>query len=276
MMALSPRSGKISAVCAARRTTLLCLAGTLALCACGGERSLPKGAHEVRRVATTVTMGPVPHAAWAACVRVSLLRPACPRSVPRTGSDTTHANVVAGCSGGRGMTDVPPTSRACRLAQWSYLTYGIPVPGMENGGVTSASELTPPPPYFVHVLVYGARDASALGFALPRGRPTRLTDALLQRTNGRRAVLIRHVRWAGHSGELILAPSFPRGGEMGSHLIFSFREGHIYRGISLHPWPSVYRFRVDYNRVDRAVRLALSPAYPEIEATLRRIVESSG
>jgi hypothetical protein len=173
------------------------------------------------------------------------------------------------------MTDVPLASKACRFAQWSYLTYGRPIPGMENGGVTSASELTPPPPYFVHVLVYGATDASALGFALPRERPRPLTDALLQRTNRRRAVLIGHVRWARHSGELILAPSFPRGGEMGSHLIFSYREGRIYRGISLHPWPSVYRFRVDYNRVDRAVKLASSPAYPEIEATLRRIVESS-
>jgi hypothetical protein len=174
------------------------------------------------------------------------------------------------------MTVVPLASKACRFAQWSYLTYGLPVPGMENGGVTSASELTPPPPYFVHVLVYGTTDASALGFALPGGRRTALTDSLLQRTNSRRAVLIGHVRWAGRPGELILAPSFPRGGEMGSHLIFSYRRGRVYCGISLHPWPSVYRFRVDYNRVDRAVRLASSPAYPEIEATLRRIVESSG
>jgi hypothetical protein len=38
----------------------------------------------------------------------------------------------------------------------------------------------------------------------------------------------------------------------------------------------VYRYRVDYNRVDRAVKLAPSPAYPEIETTLQRIVESSG
>ena len=62
---------------------------------------------------------------------------------------------------------------------------------------------------------------------------------------------------------------------MGSHLIFSYRTGRIYRGISLHAWPSVYRYRIDYNRVDRAVRVAPSPTYPEIEATLQRIVESS-
>jgi hypothetical protein len=174
------------------------------------------------------------------------------------------------------MTNVPLASTQCRFAQWSYLSYGRPIPGGQNGIVVEASELTPPPPYFVHVLVYGTTDVSALGFALPRGRPLSLTDALLQRTNRRRAVLISRVVWAGHPGELILAPSFPSGGEMGSHLIFSYKTGRIYRGISLHPWPSVYRYRIDYNTVDRAVKLAPSPAYPEIEATLRRIVESSG
>jgi hypothetical protein len=174
------------------------------------------------------------------------------------------------------MNNVPLASKQCRFAQWSYLAYGPPIPGAPNGLVVSAAELTPPPPYFVHVLVYGTTDVSALGFALPGGRPRPLTDKLLQRTDARRAVLISRVQWAGHTGELILAPSFPGGGEMGSHLIFSYRTGRIYRGISLHPWPSVYRFRIDFNRVNRADKLAPNPAYPEVEATLRRIVESSG
>jgi hypothetical protein len=269
-------SAKISAVCAPRAATLLCLVGTLALSACGAGRSATKGDHEVQRVDTTISMQPVRRSASSVCVQGWLLRPACPRSVPASGSSTTRPTVVAGCSGGPTMTDVPLASKRCRFAQWSYLTYGRPIPGAQNGIVVEASELTPPPPYFVHVLVYGTTDVSALGFALPRGRPTPLTDALLQRTNRRRAVLISRVRWAGHPGELILAPSFPGGGEMGSHLIFSYRTGRIYRGISLHPWPSVYRYRIDYNRVDRAVKLAPSPAYPEIETTLRWIVESSG
>jgi hypothetical protein len=173
------------------------------------------------------------------------------------------------------MGNVPLASKQCRFARWSYLSYGRQIAGTQYGLAVAASELTPPPPYFVHVLVYGTTNVSALGFALPRGEPRPLTDALLQRTNRRRAVLISRVRWAGHPGELILAPSFPGGGEMGSHLIFSYRTGRIYRGISLHPWPSVYRYRIDYNRVDRAVQLAPIPAYPEIETTLRRIVESS-
>jgi hypothetical protein len=261
---------------APRAATLLCLVGTLALSACGGERSPTKGDHQVQRGDATVSMGAVPRSAWAACAQGWLLRSACPRSVPDSGSGTTRANVVAGCSGGPTMNNVPLASKQCRFAQWSYLTYGRPIPGTQTGMVTSATELPPPPPYFIHVLVYGTTDASALGFALPHGRPRPLTDALLQRTNRRRAVLISHVQWAGHPGELILAPSFPGGGEMGSHLIFSYRTGRIYRGISLHPWPSVYRYRIDYNTVDRAVKLAPRPAYPEIETTLRRIVESSG
>lgn len=269
-------SANISAVYAPRAATLLCLAGTLALSACGGGRSPTKDDRQMQGVDTAVSLKPVPRSAWSACVKGWLLRPACPRSVPVSGSGTTRPNVVAGCSGGPDMTDVPLASKECRFAQWSYLTYGPTIPGAQNGMVVEASELTPPPPYFVHVLVYGTTDVSALGFALPRGRPTPLTDTLLQRTNRRRAVLISRVVWAGHSGELILAPSFPGGGEMGSHLIFSYKTGRIYRGISLHPWPSVYRYRVDYNRVDRAVKLAPNPAYPEIEATLRRIVESSG
>jgi hypothetical protein len=269
-------SAKISAVCSPRAATLLCLAGTLALSACGGGRSPTKGDQQVQRVDTAVSMEPVPHSAWSACVQASLLRSACPRSVPVSGSRTAPPNIVAGCSGGPTMNNVPLVSKQCRFAQWSYLAYGRPIPGGQNGIVVAASELTPPPPYFVHVLVYGTTDPSALGFALPRGRPRPLTDALLERTNRRRAVLISRVQWAGHAGELILAPSFPDGGELGSHLIFSYRTGRIDRGISLHPWPSVYRYRIDYNRVDRAVKLAPSPAYPEIEATLRRIVESSG
>jgi hypothetical protein len=272
----SNESANIRAVYAPRAATLLCLAGSLVLSACGGGRSPTKGDRQIQGADIGVLMKPVPRSAWSSCVQGWLLRPACPRSVPVSGSITTRPNVVAGCSGGPTMTNVPLASRQCRFAQWSYLTYGSPIPGTQNGLVVEASELTPPPPYFVHVLVYGTTDVSALGFALPRGRPRPLTDALLQRTNRRRAVLISRVVWAGRAGELILAPSFPAGGEMGSHLIFSYRTGRIYRGISLHPWPSVYHYRVDYNRVARAVKLAPSPAYPEIETTLRRIVESSG
>lgn len=263
-------------MCAPRAATVLCLVGILVLSACGGGRSPTVGKQQARRVDGTVSMGRVSRSAWAACVQGWLLRSACPRSIPIAGSGTTSPNVVAGCSGGPAMNGVPLASERCRFAQWSFLAYGRSIPGTQTGMVTSASELPPPPPYFIHVLVYGTTDVSALGFALPRGRPRPLTDALLQRTDRRRAVLISRVRWAGHPGELILAPSFPGGGEMGSHLIFSYRTGRIYRGISLHPWPAVYRFRIDYNTVNRAVKLARSPAYPEIEATLRRIVESSG
>ena len=122
-----------------------------------------KADHRVQRVDTTVSMRPVPRSAWSACVQGWLLRSACPRSVPAAGSGTPRANVVAGCSGGPTMNNVPLASKQCRFAQWSYLTYGRPIPGGQNGIVVEASELTPPPPYFVHVLVYGTTDPQRSG-----------------------------------------------------------------------------------------------------------------
>jgi hypothetical protein len=138
--------------------------------------------------------------------------------------------------------------------------------------VCICSQRPAPPPYFAHVLVYGTTRPNEFELALPHGHPRRLTDRLLRRIH-RHAILIRHVRWAGHGGELILAPSYPAGGEMGSHLIFAYQSGVIVRGISVHPWASVFRYRVGHQ--PRSVTLAPSPAYPQIERTLHAIVNST-
>ena len=62
-------SANISAVYAPRAATLLCLAGTLLLSACGGGRSPTKGDHQGQGVDTAVSMKPVPRSAWSSCVR---------------------------------------------------------------------------------------------------------------------------------------------------------------------------------------------------------------
>jgi hypothetical protein len=171
------------------------------------------------------------------------------------------------------MTSVPLTSRQCRLAQWSYVAGSGEVPGSIPNHTTFTSSLPPPPPYFVHVLVYAAARRSDLPFALPHGPPERLSDALLQGSHRFKAVSLGDVRWAGHDGELSLAPSYPDGGEAGSHLVFSYRHDGAYVGISLHPWPSLFRYRV--RGIDHAARLAPSPAYPQILTTLEAIVRSA-
>jgi hypothetical protein len=217
-------------------------------------------------------MRSVPRRARTACVRGWLLRPACPRSVPASGRGQFGPYIVAGCSGGPHLNRVPPASRQCKFAEWSYMTQ-LPIPGMPDRGAHVLSTLPAPPPYFVHVLVYGTNDPRAFGLALLRGHGHRLSDRLLRGTH-RHALLIRHVRWGGRRGELMLAPSYPGGGEMGSHLIFAYQTGRIVRGISLHPWPSVYRYRVGHHV--RALRLAPKPAYPQVVSTLHSIVNSAG
>ncbi len=176
------------------------------------------------------------------------------------------------------MSAVPLTSRRCRLAQWSYLTVGF-LPGTLDTDDTTNSILPPAPPYFVHVLIYGAAARSDLPFALPGGPPQHLSDALLQSSHPERAILLGDVRWAGRDGQLILAPSYPGGGEVGSHLVFSYRADRIFYGISLHPWSPEYRYRVISGpgaKGAHTIRLAPDPAYPEIVSTLRTIVRSSG
>jgi hypothetical protein len=79
--------------------------------------------------------------------------------------------IVAGCSGGPNMTSVPLTSKQCRFAEWSYLARGGEVPGSIPNHATFTSNLPPPPPYFVHVLVYAAANRPDLPFTLPHGPP---------------------------------------------------------------------------------------------------------
>jgi hypothetical protein len=169
------------------------------------------------------------------------------------------------------MTSVALSSSQCRFAQWSYLAGSGFLSGTRGQDVTSISALPPGPPYFVHVLVYAAARRDDLPFALPHGRPQRLTDTLLQSSRPA-AVSLGPVRWAGHNGQLLIAPSYPAGGELGSHLVFSYRTQGQYHGISLHPWPGVYRYRT--GGLEHAVRLIPSAAYPQELATLRAIVDS--
>jgi hypothetical protein len=184
-----------------------------------------------------------------------------------SGNASVRPQIVAGCSGGPNMSSVPLTSKQCRFAEWSYLAGGGEVPGSIPNHATFTSNLSPPRPYFVHVLVYAAANRSDLPFALPHGPPARLSDALLQ------SISLGGVRWAGHNGQLILAPSYPGGGEVGSHLVFTYRRGKTYLGVSLHPWPSLFRYGV--NGVQHTSKLAPNPAYPQILNTLKAIVRST-
>jgi hypothetical protein len=44
------------------------------------------------------------------------------------------------------------------------------------------------------------------------------------------------VRWGGRLGALYLMPSYPRGGMLGNHLVFSWRQDELPYVLSLHAW----------------------------------------
>jgi hypothetical protein len=69
----------------------------------------------------------------------------------------------------------------------------------------------------------------------PQGRPQPLTDGLLnpKRT---RPIQLGWVQWAGHHGQLVLAPPLNFGGVVGDHLIFRFTARGINYAVTLHSW----------------------------------------
>jgi hypothetical protein len=82
----------------------------------------------------------------------------------------------------------------------------------------------------------------------PRGRPRNG----LMRLARARPISFGRVRWSGLSGDLFLAPSYPRGGMLGNHLVFRWGSERRYV-VSLHAWEPLL----------------------EAEATLRAIVGST-
>lgn len=253
------------------------LLSALIVSGCGGSPSPTDRRLERHVVTAGVALTAVPSSARALCLRGWLLRPACPSLVPTVAPDAMRPQVGAGCSGGATMNSVPLTSHQCRFAQWSYLAFGEAPAGTRGKNVLWTS-LPPPPPYFVHVLIYAADSRSDLPFALPNGPPRHLSDALLATSHPTRAILLEDARWGGRDGQLILAPSYPGGGEVGSHLVFSYRTGRAYHGISIHPWLPDLNFRVlrgARGGTVQRVQLAPDPSYPWIVSTLKAIVSSA-
>jgi hypothetical protein len=84
--------------------------------------------------------------------------------------------------------------------------------------------------------IFAGRLAAAFPFAYPRGGQTvKPKNGLFGRTRVR-ALFLGHVRWGRESGTLVLAPSYPSGGEQGDHLIFRWRRGSTDYAVGLHAW----------------------------------------
>jgi hypothetical protein len=146
------------------------------------------------------------------CERSGLLRPVCPRVVPKV--------------------------RAAYLSNLSVELTGrspLDVFNLERGGEYPRDPERNRPPRMAHVVAVAGNVERLAPFREPRRAAERLRDGLLRRTRAA-PMSFGRARWAGRIGALYLMPPFPHGGMLGNHLVFSWRQDKRPYALSLHAW----------------------------------------
>jgi hypothetical protein len=148
------------------------------------------------------------------CERSQLLRPACPRRVPRVrAAYSSHLAMERPGEGGR-----------------------LAVFNLERGGEHPGQPERNRPPRMAHlVIVGGVVERSAPVFDLARAPRRKLRNGLV-RPERVRSLSFGRVTWSGLAGDLFLAPSYPRGGMLGNHLVFRWGAARNRYVVSLHAW----------------------------------------
>ena len=146
--------------------------------------------------APEVTLVPTPEDALAACRSSALLRRACPRLVPEAPYDRRPEVYVV---------ELRPAGRGA--PETFNLQWGAEDPSRPERNR---------PPRLSHLVVVAGRSGTTLRAVETRAR--------------------RRVSWEGRLGRLLLAAPYPRGGLMGDHLIFRWRDGRREYAASLHAW----------------------------------------
>jgi len=91
------------------------------------------------------------------------------------------------------------------------------------------------PPRMAHLLVVGGHVERSAAGVFDDLRHVALRDGLMRRARDR-SLGFGTRWWSGHAGQLFLAPSYPRGGMLGNHLVFRWRTGRRTYVLSLHAW----------------------------------------
>lgn len=147
------------------------------------------------------------------CRKSALLRAACPTLVPRV--------------------------RAAYLAHLGIEHEGTPLSlatfNLERGAEYPQAPERNAPPRMAHLVVVGGHVERAAAGVFDDVRRVRLRDGLVRRTRDH-SVGFGAFEWSGRTGELLLAPSYPRGGMLGNHLVYRWREGRRDYAASLHAW----------------------------------------
>lgn len=163
--------------------------------------------------ARPVELVPLAPEKLAHCRKTVLLRAACPRLVPRVRAEYLNHLAVEG--GG---------------TRFSLATFNL-----ERGAEYPGEPERNRPPRMAHVIVVGGHVERSASSVFDGVRAAVLRDGLMRRKRTRSLDLgPRH--WAGRTGRLLLAPSYPRGGMHGNHVIYRWRENGREYAISLHGW----------------------------------------
>lgn len=176
-----------------------------------------------------VVMMSLPTRLLTRCRSAFVLRPVCPRVIPKVSGGFTVSGPVV---------------------QYPKRT-GFTVFDLEHGAPHEKQTSLNRPPGVLHLtLVAGKRPGNLFGgMAYPGSGPTTtLKNGQSTRTR-RRTLLYGTRRWGGHRGSLFLAPSYPYGGQIGGHLTFWWRKGHAGYVVSLHAWEPL----TECSRVLRAI-----------------------
>jgi len=147
------------------------------------------------------------------CRKAALLRAACPRLVPRVRAEYLNHLAVEG-----------------EGTRFSLATFNL-----ERGAEYRDAPEHNRPPRMAHLVVVGGHVERSAAGVFDNLRHVALRDGLMRRTR-ERSLGFGTMQWSGHAGQLFLAPSYPRGGMLGNHLVFRWRTGRREYVLSLHAW----------------------------------------
>jgi hypothetical protein len=189
-----------------------CLAMAVLLTLSGGKAS---GSTASRTGRPPVVMMPLRARLLTRCRSAFVLRPACPRLIPKV-----PRLLVAGPN-----VQYPKAS-------------GFTVFDLQHGVPHEKRTWLNRPPRVLHLtLVAGRRPGNLFGGMRYPGSKAIGSLRNGQSTRTRQKALLYGTRhWGGHRGSLFLAPSYPYGGQIGGHLTFWWRKGRDGYIVSLHAW----------------------------------------
>ncbi|HEY7196262.1 MAG TPA: hypothetical protein VH306_03675 [Gaiellaceae bacterium] len=179
-------------------------------------------------------MAAPPSGAAEVCARLELLRAICPRSVPEApyGNAGPPIGVQGAYADGGAASCLDGQANAHKIGSTRcvYETFQL-----EAGAPTQEGT---PPPRFAHATFYASRRPIPRLFGLRAwcaGGRKPLADGLVRRRL-EQGVCLGPVRAGGEAGTLALEPTYPVGGEVGGHLVLSWKRGGVEYAATLHAW----------------------------------------